>query len=275
MHPIERLRYVARAGAAAGGEAVLADEAADALAALGDDHAGLVTACRRILDRHPASGVLWWLASRVLTSSEPVREARRVARDLEGDPTAAHVAAELPDEVTVCVIGWPEQVGEALGRRPDLRVFAVDVHDELAWRSARGFEHDEAPRIVAGAGLGWAASTADLLLLEASALGTHGLAGTAGSRAAAAVARHSGRTVWAVAGVGRVLAPRLWDALAARLDTLPEPWDSVHEVVPLDLVDVVVGSTGRLTPAEAVAGADCPVAPELLRAVPRLGADDG
>ena len=26
--------------------------------------AGTVTACRRVLDRHPTSGALWWLASR-------------------------------------------------------------------------------------------------------------------------------------------------------------------------------------------------------------------
>ena len=43
MHPIEHLRYVARA--AGEGPALLAREAAGALATFNDDPAGLVTAC--------------------------------------------------------------------------------------------------------------------------------------------------------------------------------------------------------------------------------------
>jgi hypothetical protein len=37
--------------------------------------------------------------------------------------------------------------------------------------------------------------------------------------------------------------------------------------VPLDLVNVVVGPTGRTTPEDVAARADCPVAPELLKEV--------
>ena len=47
MHPIERLRYVARA--AGEGPGLLAGEAAGALAAFADDPQGLVTACRRLV----------------------------------------------------------------------------------------------------------------------------------------------------------------------------------------------------------------------------------
>ena len=74
MHPIERLRLVARAGAE-GRSALLAREAATALAMFSDDPAGLVTACRRLVDRHPTSGPMWWLAARVLVSSDPGGEA--------------------------------------------------------------------------------------------------------------------------------------------------------------------------------------------------------
>ena len=49
VHPIERLRYVARAGGV--DHDVLVRETAAALGALGFDPAGLVTACRRIIDR--------------------------------------------------------------------------------------------------------------------------------------------------------------------------------------------------------------------------------
>jgi hypothetical protein len=55
----------------------------------------------------------------------------------------------------------------------------------------------------------------------------------------------------------------LWEALVGRLD-LEVPWEADVELVPLDLVDVVLGPGGRTTPDRAAARADCGVAPELL-----------
>ncbi|MGH9117299.1 MAG: hypothetical protein ACRD0A_05330, partial [Acidimicrobiales bacterium] len=181
MHPIERLRLVARAGAGAGGDASLVHEAALAVAGLGDDHAGLVTACRRMLDRHPASGALWWMAARVLTSSEPDGEARRVAAELDDDPTANRLAPALPDDATVCLIGWPGRAGTALVRRPDVEVLVVDVDDQLARRARRHEREVGRVEIVPGRGLGTAVASSDLVLVEASAVGPDGLAGPAGS----------------------------------------------------------------------------------------------
>ncbi len=77
---------------------------------------------------------------------------------------------------------------------------------------------------VAESGLGAAVLASTVVLLEAEALGRDGLVAVSGSRAAAAVAHHAGIPVWAVAGVGRVLPAGLWDALAGRLDEVPEPW---------------------------------------------------
>jgi len=103
------------------------------------------------------------------------------------------------------------------------------------------------------------------LLLEASAVGPAGFVGIAGSRAAAAVAHHARVPVWLVAGVGRLLPGRMWDALTVRLDEAAEPWDAPDEVVPLDLVDLVVGPGGPEPPTDALRRTDCPVAPELFR----------
>ena len=62
MHPIERLRYVARAGWAP--PAVLAAEAAWALGDLAlHEETAVLPACRRLLDRHPGCGPLWWVAA--------------------------------------------------------------------------------------------------------------------------------------------------------------------------------------------------------------------
>ena len=117
---------------------------------------------------------------------------------------------------------------------------------------------------VATHGLGAAAAAADVVVLEASAVGPEGFVGVAGSRAAAAVARHDGTPVWLVAGVGRLVPQRVWDALVGRVDVAAEPWEADDEIVPLDLVDQVVGPTGPLPVADALRRTDCPVAAELL-----------
>ena len=264
MHPIEHLRYVARA--AGEGPALLAREAAGALATFQADPAGLVTACRRLVGRQPTSAPIWWLAARVLGATvDGTAEAWRAAEELEGDPTVDELIAALPDDATITVLGWPEQAGDALRRRGDAHVLVVDAagegHGFVRRLDAAGVEAD----LVEESGLGGAAAVSDLVLLEAMGLGPSGFVAIAGSRAAAAVAHHAGGRVWLVAGVGRVLPGRLWDALVSRLDAAAEPWDSVDELVPLDLVDCVVGPTGPLPPEQAAKRADCPVAPELLK----------
>ena len=264
MHPIERLRYVARASG--GDQGLIVRETAGALASLGFDPPGLVTACRRIIERHPTSGPLWWLAARVLTAGDPVAEAWRAADEIDADPTARELAHALPDGAAVCVLGWPEIVGEALPRRGDLRVLVVDAMDEGSGLVRRLMASDVDVADVPVTGLGAAASDVQVVLVEASAMGPDGLVAVAGSRAAAAVAHHAGVAVWAVAGVGRLLPARTWQAVERRVDDgSAEPWELEDEVVPIDLVDQVAGPWGVMPVADAMRRVDCPVAPELLR----------
>jgi len=106
---------------------------------------------------------------------------------------------------------------------------------------------------------------ADVVLLEAVALGPDGFVAVTGSLTAAAVARHLDVPVWVVAGVGRRLPERMWAAVRSRVEGAPvEPWLQDEEVVPLSLVDQVWGPEGCRPPADAMAGTDCPVAPELV-----------
>jgi hypothetical protein len=70
--------------------------------------------------------------------------------------------------------------------------------------------------------------------------------------------------VWVVAGAGRVLPGRLWEALLARLDAEDDPWALEDELVPLDWLTAVCGPAGVASPEDAVKRADCPVVPELL-----------
>lgn len=267
MHPIERLRYVARASGTE--QTLLVQETAGALAAFADDPAGLVTACRRIVGRHVASGPLWWLCARVLTAGEPMREAWAATRELERDATATELAHALDQDATVCVLGWPEQIGDALPRRGDLEVLVVDALGEGSG-FVRALHRSDVDAVdVPLAGLGAAVTASDVVLLEASMVGPHAALALAGSLAAGAVAAHAGPdagpAVWLVAGAGRLVPGRIFDHVVGRLAAAADPWDTDDDTVALSLVDQVVGPTGPLPVTDASKRTDCPIAPELFK----------
>lgn len=263
MHPIERLRAIARSSGV--DQELLVQETASALSAFGDDPAGMVTACRRILYRNLASGPLWWLCSRVLTADDAMAEAWAAARELEADRSSAELAFALPEGAVVCVLGWPEQVAEGLTRRGDLDVLVVDVRGEGS-SLVRALDRAAVEATdVAEHGLGAAVAAADVLVLEASMVGPDAALAVSGSLAAAAVAAQTDTPVWLLAGVGRMVPGRVWEAVTAGLDQASDPWDAEVDAVPTRLVNRVGGPAGPESVAEAVARTDCPVAPELLR----------
>jgi hypothetical protein len=263
VHPIERLRYVARASGA--DQTLLVRETAQALAAFHDDPPGLVAACRRIVDRHPTSAPLWWLCARVLTSPDGQREAWAAVDEIERDATPSELGFALAEDTTACVIGWPELIGEALPRRGDIDVLAVDALGEGSGLVRRLLHAGIDAADVPPSGLGAAVVSSDVLLLEAVAIGPSGFVAVSGSLAAATVARHAAVPVWLVAGVGRLIPTRMWDALSSRhAAVVADPWDLDEEVVPLSLVDRVCGPLGLEAPADALRRTDCPVAPELF-----------
>jgi hypothetical protein len=57
----------------------------------------------------------------------------------------------------------------------------------------------------------------------------------------------------------------VWDALVSRLDIDVERWDNDDELVPVDLVDFVIGPSGSESPEDTMRRADCPIAPELFK----------
>src|SRR3954454_9918846 len=172
MHPIERLRYVARSSGAS--QEMLVRETAGALAALGFDPPGLVTACRRILDRHPLSGPLWWLSARVLTANDPTSEAWNAADEVGADSTADVLGYHLPDDSVVCVLGWPDVIGDALPPRRDVRVLVVAALGEGPGLVRQSLRADVEADDVAVSGLGSAVTDFVLLPLEATAIGPNG-----------------------------------------------------------------------------------------------------
>jgi hypothetical protein len=94
VHPIEMLRAVARSRGGDPGQ--IGAEAAWCLAALAaEDPAAVLPACRRLLERHPGCGPLWWVSARVLVAGDPVAEAESCAALLLDDRTDRSVRSAL------------------------------------------------------------------------------------------------------------------------------------------------------------------------------------
>lgn len=247
---------------------MLVRETAGALRGLGFDPAGLVVACRRIVERHPSSGPMWWLCASVLAAPDPYRCASALADELEADPTPDVLVEALPDDATICLIGWPDLVGEALLRRGDSTVLAIDTDDVGSGgptfvRRLQRAEVDA--EIVPAVGLAAAVLSSDLVVIEALAASDSELLASAGSRAIASVAYCAEVPVWAVVGRGRCLPAALFEAMALRQADLRVPWDSPTENLPLALSNWVATPVGVVPTADASLQPECPMSYELLR----------
>lgn len=260
MHPVERLRSVIRWS---GDEGALAAEAAGALASLATEPAGLVVACRRILARHPGVAPLWWLSARLLGAADPRTAAIEAGRLLDGDPTTDRLEACLPvlDE-PVALVGRPA-AGPWLERRPDLNAVGVRVAGADPAPDAHRPRGGRVPppEVVEPGALG--ALRPAIVLVTAAAVGAgRALVPLGTGEVLAAAGAHP--RVWLVAGVGRVLPGRLFEAAEAAVAAAPCD-EAPLERLPLGRVDRVVGPRGAQPPPDAERTADCPVPPELLR----------
>jgi hypothetical protein len=251
VHPIERLRAVARASGAP--PSLLAREAASTLGSFAHDPTLLLVSARRLLAHHPDAGPLWWLVARVLDAADPDAEAWIAAGELDDDPTVDVLADAFPSERTVAFADRSDVLLDAVAERDDVDV--VIVGDPMARRQRRGpsllvVEPDELRHYV-GPG--------DVCVTEVRAMGPDGWVGAPRAADALASARAAGAETWAVAGVGRVLPRALLQALASHLH---EP---ARGLAPLSLLDVVVGPDAVVEPEDAAVRPSCPVPPELLR----------
>ena len=259
MQPFERLRHLARWS---GGDGVeLVEEAADCLAGFGDDAAGLVVACRRLLAHHPTSGPLWWLCARVLTAPDPGQAAWESSERVRDDTTYERTAELLPfphDDV-VAVLGGPELAGAVAATRPDLDVVAVRRRSGNEYLRARLARTDRPVRMVDEVAL--TALEPSHVLVETPATGpTSALVPDGTTDLIAALGRV---TAWLIAGVGRVLPARLFAPIERRVTD--DDVDAAVQLVPVAMFERVAGPTGLDRPDAVDRRVDCPVAPELLR----------
>ena len=266
MHPIEHLRYVARAHGV--DPSALVEETAHALGSLHFDPSGLVVACRRIVERHPFTGPLWWLCANVSTSAEPFEAVWESADEMRSDRTGQELAAALSDEADVVTIGDPISIVGGLARRGDVRVLALDV-DHSATSFVRRLERYDVDYEPVDAGVAGAATrAADVVLVEAFALDADRVIVPSGSSTIAAAASAWDTPVWLVAGVGRRLPTAFVEAMKTEYVALAaeqDPWTLDVEILPTRLVSHVVGPHGLMPMGPPAARPECPMAAELLK----------
>lgn len=256
MHPIERLRYVARSYGVPPAE--LALEAAEALGSLAGEPRALVPACRRLLDAQPHNAPLWWVAAHVLAAADPGAAAAWCARQLAGDLTALELAYSVPSGAAVAVEA-AASVLAALDERPDgdLRIVGAPGDVRLAVSqlsggvaggpAVRGYGDDEVDEALEGAAIA--------LVEAAAASPTRLLLRPTGAELAAAAGRH-GASCWVAAGTGTVLPEALFERCCEGAEGVL--------VEAVGTADTVAGPGGLRNPAEGLDPGDCPVPGTLV-----------
>ena len=262
MHPIERLRYVARADGA--GPALLVRETALALCAMEFDPQSLVLACRRIVERHPTMAQLWWLCANVLAAPEPFARARELALVVERDETPGHLDDALPDDSTVLIVGWPFNAVKCLAQRGDAMMLVVDSHGEGEALVDRLHDAEIAAELVPFECLGAAAQEASLVVVEALACGPKQALTIGGSRAVMETAKSLGKPTWLVAGAGTRMPETLWQGMIGALN-LPTDWHAGLDVIDVSRFERIVGPSGASEDPNGALEPECPPSTELLR----------
>ena len=210
---------------------------------------------------------MWWLCASVLAAPDPYRRASVLADEIDADPTPDVLVEALPDDATVCVVGWPDLIGEALLRRGDATVLAIDS-DDMGLGSAfvRRLQRSEVEaEVVPATGMAAAVLASDVVVVEALAAGDREILAAAGSRAVASVGYCAEIPVWGVVGRGRCLPQPLFEAMTQRLGRGCAPWEVSTEIVPLGLTNWLAGQAGVGCTADSSLKPECAMSHELLR----------
>ena len=242
MHPIEHLRYVARA---TGADPVsLVNETAQALRGLRSEPAGLVLAARRIVERHPTCAPLWWLCASVLAAAEPFEKARELSNLMDADATTNHLVDALPADATVCIVGWNPTALEAIARRGDCRAIIVDSFGtgDAAVNALERLDIEVQGVTLEHAAIG--VQMSDVVIIDALGCGGTEVLSIGGSHAVAALAYCENKSAWTVTRLGTRLPIELWNAMKLANRDADAPWRSDVDVVPRQLLGRFIGPTG-------------------------------
>ncbi len=249
MHPIEHLRYVARARGA--DPVSLVRETAYALGGFGHEPAGLVLAARRIVQRHPACGPLWWLCSHAIGSLDPFEALSECQAAISSDPTPKNLCDAVPLGAVVCVVGWPTVILRALEHREDVNVFVAEKDSDL-------------DAVV---------TSCSVVIIEALAAGPTEVLCNAGSKDVVARAHSLQKPVWLVTPCGTCLPIALWTAMVKGSGCKSETASDAsadESMTDFDLLSTksfakVVSKSGVTDDLSQALVAECPPTTELLR----------
>lgn len=249
MHPIEHLRYIARAQGADPRD--LVRETAYALEALHCGPAELLVACRRILERHAECAPLWWLCSHLLCGHEDAADL------IDADRTDVMVADALASQARVLALAGGSTVAAGLGRRGDVTAFVTDSR-HYGSAMIHYLERRDVPcEPVQPEAIAAAVQAVDLVIIEADAISPSRVITRIGGLPLATVAHAAGVPVWLVAPTGTGLADQVLTAIDKQLRSgsgeAVATWDLDHEVWDLGLEDKILAG-----------GAIAPFAPELI-----------
>ena len=269
MHPIEHLRYVARA---TGADPVsLVNETAQALRGLRSEPAGLVLAARRIVERHPTCAPLWWLCASVLAAADPFDRARELSALMDADETTNHLVNALPGDATVCIVGWNPTALEAIARRGDCRAIIIDSFGtgDAAVNALERLDIDVQGVTLEHAAVGVRMS--DVVIIDALGCGGTEVLSVGGSHAVAALAYCNNLPAWTVTRLGTRLPIELWNAMKLANRDSDAPWRSDVDVIPRQLLGRFVGPTGisdidlnaAQNTVQNIVG-ECPASTEML-----------
>lgn len=246
MHPIEHLRYIARARGADPRD--LVRETAYALEALHCGPAEKLVACRRILERHADCAPLWWLCSHLVCGHDDAADL------IDADTTDRLLADALASEAKVLTLAGGSTVALGLGRRGDLQVFVTDSR-HYGSATIQYLERRDVPcEPVQPEAIAGALSEVDLVVIEADAISPTRAITRIGGQVLAIVAQAAGVPVWLVAPTGTGLADQVLTAIDSHLRAEGvASWDLDHEICDLSLFDRVIAG-----------GVIAPFAPELI-----------
>jgi hypothetical protein len=265
VHPIERLRWIARADGESA--ATIASEAAWTLGELGaEEPAAVLTASRRLVERHRSSGPLWWVCAHMVASDDPLETAHRISAELYSDAVPDRVADALRIEFTssdvLCSTSPSETFQQALSRRGTYIVRLIGGYRSLRrdMRSlgsvvaeATGYEVEEASEALEGA---------NVLLVEPCFAGGAGLFVEPEVASVVELASRLEVPVWALLGAGRVLSSQLAETAADLAG------DELELVAPM-VVSRAVDCNGIGDLRAALGRASCPPGTELVHRIGR------
>ena len=279
MHPIEHLRYVARARGA--DPVSLVRETAAALSGLSHEPAGIVLAVRRIVQSHPTVGPLWWLCSHTINAADPFEAIQKCEEEIRSDATIKNLRDAVPQDAKVCVVGWPTSILHALATRSDLKIFVVESNGDGDAAVDRLLSMDVNANLVQFENLSRVIAECDYLIVEALATSSSEVMCSAGSHGVAALGYCEQKSVWLVTPLGTRLPNVLWAGMTSQVLGVATSGDSddhgdqddhddrehqsLVDVVPASLFSRVISPLGISDDLTSPFLPECPPATELLK----------